>query len=101
MPTNPHALKWTTIGLAGFVLVVAMFLRLQSLGTRPDQKEGKPIVEERPDKQGLLQHSSSLASCRTALQQVNEGLKRQSSMPWTSLPPAAREELRRLGLTDE
>jgi hypothetical protein len=102
MLNNPRLFKWAAIGLGILVIGVTLYLRVQSLGSRTPQNAARTVREDPLIlAQGLLRQSSSLSTCRTALQQVNSHLAQHPDERLPSLSPAARAELAPLNLTEE
>ncbi len=102
MLSNPRLLKWTAIGVAAVVVLVALALRFQSAGTGAVQPQTLDKTAEPLDKaRGMLQQADDLATCRSALELVNSHFDRHPDLVLPILLPSVREELRQqLALTE-
>jgi hypothetical protein len=95
-------MKWLALAVVAGLLLVALFLRLQSVDSGSGHSETRKDADLHLERaRAILRDSADLASCRNALQQLNSYLNHNPDIKLPTLSPSTREELRRQLALDE
>src|SRR5262245_49660028 len=88
--------KLIALAAIGAVILLALFLRLQSVEPATKPTDSRSTTEQAlPRALYLIRYSTDLATCRNVLVQVNRHLTHQPKAQTQGLPDRAREELRK------